>query len=392
MGKIRVVIADDSSLARGLLRDFLEGEDGIEVVGEASNGRQAVELVRELKPSLVTMDLEMPVMGGLEAIEEIMHSKAVPILVVSSVADAAHALDAVGRGALEVVSKPHYTPEEAADFVAKVRMLAGVSVITRMRPRLAPAWTGAAVAASPPAACAATATVATTQATVSAVPLVPRGFPAVTPSTFSVVPPAGVSHYSRIFAIASSTGGPQALAQILPALPAGFPSPVVIAQHISDGFAGGMAEWLGSLCRLPVRLAAEGELLSAGVIYISPSERHFIVTPEHRVALVERGPIDVYHPSCDRLLTSIADVFGRQAIGIILTGMGSDGARGMARIREMGGMTLGQDEASSVIYGMNRVAIEAGTVHRVLPVDAFADEMARLADPYLMAVRVENTT
>lgn len=363
MGKLRVVIADDSSLARGLLRDFLEGEDDIEIVGEAANGRQAVELARELKPNLITMDLEMPVMSGLDAIGEIMTSKAVPILVVSSVADAHNALEAIGRGALEVVGKPDYTPEQAADFVAKVRMLAGVSVITRMRPR---------------------------PALLPLAPVLPGGVPSAgdfsaSAPTFSAaplfLPDSPFSHYTRIFAIASSTGGPQALAQILPALPANFPCPVVIAQHISDGFAGGMADWLGSLCRVPVRLVAEGDLLRPGVVHISPSERHFCITPNRRVTLLERAPLDVYRPSCDHLLSSVADVFGRQAIGIILTGMGSDGAQGMARIREQGGTTLAQDEASSVIFGMNRVAIEGGAVQQVLPVDAIAAEMLRLADP-----------
>jgi two-component system, chemotaxis family, protein-glutamate methylesterase/glutaminase len=357
MGKIRVVIADDSSMARAMLRDFLEGEEDIEVVGEAANGRQAVELARELKPGIITMDLEMPLMNGLEAIEEIMCSKAVPILVVSSVADAANALDAVGRGALEVVSKPDYSPEKAAEFVAKVRLLAGVSVITRMRPRKA--------------------------LVAPALPISPE---ALESSATGISPSAaGISAtvYPRVFAIASSTGGPQALAQILPALPADFPCPVVIAQHISDGFAGGMAEWLGRLCKLPVRMVAEGDLLQAGVIHISPSERHFSVTPTRRVALIERGLLDIYRPSCDVLLSSVAEVFGHQAIGIILTGMGSDGAKGMARIRERGGMTLGQDEASSVIYGMNRVAIESGAVHQVIGVDAIADEMIRLANPFV---------
>ena len=363
MRKIRVLIADDSRLARELLRDFLESEGDIEVVGEAINGRQAVDLARELKPNLITMDLEMPVMSGLDAIGEIMTSKALPILVVSSVADAHNALEALGRGALEVVSKPDYTPEQASDFVAKVRMLAGVSVITRMRPR-----------------------------TVSLAPSVTSPGDATPASTFSTapmfLPETPPCHYARIFAIASSTGGPQALAQILPTLPANFPCPVVIAQHISDGFAGGMADWLGTLCRLPVQLVAEGDLLRPGVVYISPSERHFCITPSHRATLLERAPLDVYRPSCDHLLSSVADVFGRQAIGIILTGMGSDGAKGIARIREKGGITLAQDEASSVIFGMNRVAIEGGGVQRVLSTEAIAAQMQRLADPLMFGMMV----
>lgn len=346
MKKIRVLIADDSSLARSLLRGFLENESDMDVIGEAANGREAVDLARSLKPDLITMDIEMPVMSGIAAIEEIMFSKAVPILVVSSVADARNALDAVGRGALEVVNKPDFSPEEAANFVAKVRMLAGVSVVTRMRPRLS--------AASKPV------------------------VTAITPA--AIIPAHSSStEYARVFAIACSTGGPQALTQILPALPANFPCPIVIAQHISDGFAGGLVDWMGRLCKLPVRLAAEGDLLQAGVVHISPSEAHCSVTPARRITFVERVPQDIYHPSCDMLLSSVANVFGQQAIGIILTGMGRDGAKGIARIRAMGGQTIGQDEASSIIYGMNRVAIEGGDVQQVLPVGAIANEMARLA-------------
>ncbi|HZX31434.1 MAG TPA: chemotaxis-specific protein-glutamate methyltransferase CheB [Rhodocyclaceae bacterium] len=344
-GTIRVLIADDSALARGLLRAFLESEDGIEVIGEAVNGREAVALVRELKPDLVTMDLEMPVMGGLEAIGEIMHSKAVPILVVSSVADAHNALEAVAQGALEVVAKPDYSPAAAAEFVAKVRMLAGVSVITRLRPK----------SASPAA--------------------VPVAAASPAPVTKSAPATAG----QPVFAIACSTGGPQALAQILPALPADFPAPILVAQHISDGFAGGMVDWLNSLSPLPVKLGAEGDAILPGIIYVSPSERHLAVTPNHRLTLVERGPDDIYRPSCDVLLKSVARVFASRAVGIILTGMGSDGVAGLAAIREAGGQTYGQDEASSVIYGMNRVAVERGATQRTLPLGDIAGAMAAAA-------------
>lgn len=348
MRRVRVLIADDSEFARSLLRDLLEAESDMEVIGEACNGREAVELTRALKPDIVTMDLEMPVMGGLEAIETIMCSKAVPILVISAHADARNALEALGRGALEVLGKPDCTRESAEDFIAKVRLLAGVTVITRLRKAAKP------------------------------------GVPATTPAgpsamaKFSAPPPAGAASYPRVFAIACSTGGPQALVQILTGLPSDFSCPVLIAQHISDGFAGGMVEWLGGLCRLPVRLAAEGDWLQAGVIHISPSERHFSVTPTGQIALLERGPRDVFRPSCDVLLNSVANVFGSQAIGIILTGMSSDGAKGIARIRDMGGITLAQDEATSVIYGMNRVAIESGAVQQILPIQAIAKTMVQL--------------
>lgn len=350
MRRVRVLIADDSEFARALLRDLLEAESDMEVIGEACNGREAVELTRSLKPDIVTMDLEMPVMSGLEAIEAIMCSKAVPILVISAHADARNALEALGRGALEVLGKPDCTRESAEDFIAKVRLLAGVTVITRLRKAPKPG-----VLAPAPA--------GTSSARAKS----------------SAPPPTGAAGYPSVFAIASSTGGPQALVQILTGLPSDFSCPVLIAQHISDGFAAGMVDWLGGLCRLPVRLAAEGDWLQAGVIHVSPSERHFSVTPTGQIALLERAPRDVFHPSCDVLLNSIADVFGCQAIGIILTGMSSDGAKGIARIREVGGVTLAQDEATSVIYGMNRVAIESGAVHRILPIQAIAKAMVQLS-------------
>ncbi len=355
MRAIRVVVADDSRLAREMLRGFLEEAGGFEVVGEAANGREAVELVCAVRPDVLTLDLEMPVLGGMEAIDEIMSTRAVPILVVSDVADASTALESVRRGALDFVEKPSFSPEATAAFIAKVRLLAGVAVITRFRRR--PGAPGvlqppAAVALHPPR----------TRDRNAAPAFVPRA-----------------ASYCRVIAIASSTGGPQVLAQILPALPAGFSCPVLVAQHISDGFAEGFAKWLDTLCPLPVVLGAEGELLAPGTVYISPSERHLTVGEDRRLALKERRPADLYRPSCDALLSSVGSVFGRASVGIILTGMGSDGVEGLSVIRRAGGATFGQDEASSVIYGMNRVAVDRGVVQRVLPAGELAGAMADVA-------------
>ncbi|MBF0626776.1 MAG: chemotaxis-specific protein-glutamate methyltransferase CheB [Magnetococcales bacterium] len=337
---IRVVVVDDSMLVRQWLRDLLAEAEDIDVIGEAASGRQAVEVVAALRPDLVTMDLEMPGMGGLEAIETIMCSKAVPILVVTSVSDARVAMEAMQRGALDVIEKPDTSPESVEQLIAKVRLLSGVTVVTRMRPGHATHWATR---------------------------------PVMTPEVGTL------QTFPRLFAIASSMGGPQALARILPELPAGFSCPVVIAQHISDGFAPGLVEWLSSLCVLPVRLAVDGESLQAGTIYISPSESHFTISPARRVALMSRTIGDIYRPSCDLLLQSVADCFGPRAVGIILTGMGNDGAEGIVRILDKGGLTLAQDEATSLIFGMNQMAIRTGSVQRVLPVEAIASEMIRLA-------------
>jgi two-component system chemotaxis response regulator CheB len=166
---------------------------------------------------------------------------------------------------------------------------------------------------------------------------------------------------------------------ILGMLPAAFPCAILISQHIADGFAPGLAEWLASVSKLPVRLARDGEVVMSGTVYISPSDVNLAVTPSRRIALAPRRLGEIYHPTCDVLLESVSAVYGRQGIGIILTGMGSDGAAGMAKIRQAGGATLAQDEASSVIFGMNKVAIDRGGVQQVLPSDEIPSAMCRLA-------------
>ncbi|MFC7368611.1 chemotaxis-specific protein-glutamate methyltransferase CheB [Vreelandella zhaodongensis] len=339
MSDIRIVIADDSQLARDVLRNILTRDGDIEIVGEASNGREAVELARRLSPQLITMDLNMPIMDGLSAIEEIMHTKGIPILVVSDRSDAETAYRAIDVGALEVMQKPTLDDEDAERLLARVRLLSGVAVITRLRRR-----------------------------TTSAMPTAPVNSPAAyhrhTPRAFQ-----------RIVAIACSTGGPQALAYLLSKLPADFPAPVVIAQHISHGFIEGMATWLASLCSLPVRVAQHGEPLKPGCIYLSPSESNLHVTCSHRLQL-QQGPENaLYHPSCDALLTSVADVYGADAIGVILTGMGRDGVTGMRAIHLAGGCTLAQNEASSVIYGMNQEAVNAGVVQHICSLDKLPSKL-----------------
>ncbi|BAE51806.1 chemotaxis-specific protein-glutamate methyltransferase CheB [Paramagnetospirillum magneticum] len=342
-GKISVLIVDDSGMARAMLRSIFEDEDDFDVVAEAVNGREAIEMVRHLRPGLVTMDLEMPEMGGLEAIEEIMCSKAVPILVVSGVADAQKAFGAMSRGAVDVVAKPNVTSaREVEDFVDKARLVAKIPVITVPRTRSAPAAGPTPVPQAPPP---------------------------------PAAPPAGDG---GIIAIAASTGGPQALAALLAAIGRPLSCPMVVAQHISDGFASGMADWLNSISAMPVRLAAEGERLTAGTVYLSPSEWNMSVTESRHIALALRPERQVYRPSCDALLTSVAQVAGRRAVGVILTGMGSDGVAGMEAISKAGGTTLGQDEGSSVIFGMNAIAIERGWVQRVLPLAELAASLLEI--------------
>jgi two-component system chemotaxis response regulator CheB len=331
MSSIRALVVDDSILTRQVIQAILSTDGQIQIVGEASNGREAVRKVTACAPDVVIMDIEMPVMNGFEAIEEIMAQHPVPILVVSSMDDAKTAFRAISLGALEVMSKSEIDVERPDILICKVKYLAGVKVISHIRK-----WGKGKEAA-------------------------PRPRPAM----------AGLRP-SRIIVVAASTGGPKALSVIIPALPADFPWPIVIAQHMAGGFASGMADWLSKISRLPVKVVDEKEDVVPGMIYLSPSEKHLTLGRDNRTILVDPRPDDIYHPSCDALLSSVAAVHGSRTIGVILTGMGSDGAEGMKNIKAAGGFTIAQDRASSVVFGMPKVAIEKNCIDKVLPLNEIA--------------------
>lgn len=338
MKKVRVLIVDDSVLARSLIRSIIEMDKEMEVAGEASNGLEAVEKARSLHPDIITMDIEMPVMDGLEAIGQIMAVNAVPILVVTSRGDAKTAYAAISKGALDIMLKPDLDLKAADEFVGKLKLMSRVSVISHVSGRLS------------------------------------RRHPAG-PETQGV----SGNFSDRIIAIAASTGGPGALSVILSHLPEKFPVPIVIAQHISDGFVSGMVGWLRTLSRVELKMAVDGEHLKPGTAYFCPSEHHMMIDRSKRVIFVERHADDLYRPSCDTLLSSVAESFGRKAIGVILTGMGSDGVAGITKIREAGGWTIAQDENTSIVFGMPRLAIESGGIDTVLPLEAIGGEIVKAA-------------
>lgn len=340
--KIRVLLVDDSVVVRALLRSLFARDEAFEVMGEACNGLEAVALVRRERPGLIAMDLEMPLMGGVDAIEEIMSFCPVPILVVTDYTNAQHAYAAVAHGAVDVVAKPGLSEREAAAFLARARLVASIPVITHIKTLRRHAPNASPVLAAAPAG-----------------------------ARFSQQGPA--------FGFVSSTGGPQALCRVLGQLPGNFNCPILIAQHVVPGFAAGMAKWLATESSMRVHLAEQGESIVPGKVYLSPSEAHLRVAPGNRVDLLALRDGDTYRPSGNVLLESMAAVFGQRSVGIILTGMGSDGAGGLASIKAAGGTTWAQDEASSVIYGMNRVAIERHAVQRVLSLDEIAGAMVQLA-------------
>lgn len=330
--KIKVLVVDDSDFVRSFLVNLLSGDDEIEVAGEAANGLEACDKVKSLRPDIITMDIEMPKMGGIEAIERIMSAHAVPILVVTSKSDANTAYKAISKGALEVVQKPDLDSIDSGEFIRKVKLLAGIRVITHIPAAPAPA--------------------------------------------VKSVDVSGIGYESkRIVAIASSTGGPKALSIVLSALPENLPCPVVVAQHIPDEFIHGMTDWLDKSSPMRVKAGTGGEVLQAGTVYVSPSEKHMKVDGHRRIVFEERKLTDIYFPSCNVLLSSVAEIYGSKAIGVILTGMGDDGVIGMKAIKAAGGSTVAQDEATSVVYGMPKIAVESHCVDMVLPVEQIAREL-----------------
>ncbi len=338
MSRIRVLIVDDSFLVQEVLKEMLSTDDGIEVVGTAENGKEGVEKVMELKPDFVTMDINMPVMNGLEAIDHIMAEYPIPILVISSINDSKISFDACARGAMDVFPKGDIDPDKASKLIEKIKLLANVKVIGHVKP----------------------------------------GEEEEEPIKVDDVTLEMAPAFGKVIAIACSTGGPKALSTILPELSPEYKYPIVIAQHIEDGFLSGLVGWLNQVSPLKVEEGLQGIKLEPGKIYVSPSERHMQVEKDGNLSFVDRQPTDSYRPSCDVLLSSVGNSFGGCAVGVILSGMAQDGVKGMQEIKNKGGTTIAQDEKSSVIFGMNNMAIKSGCVDHVLSLKEIGQFIAKL--------------
>jgi two-component system chemotaxis response regulator CheB len=332
---IRVVLADDSAVVRDIVRAILESDPEIEVAGTARNGREAVELAKTLRPDVLLMDVRMPIMDGIEATSAIMAEAAVPILVLSAgvLEDTNVAFRAVQAGAIDVVQKPRGTLSGdyrtlEADLVRRVKLVARVPPIRRGRRRPVPA-DPAAVAAD------------------------------------------------RLVVLGASTGGPPALASVLGAFSADFPAPLLAVQHISPGFLAGFVEWLDSVVPPRVVVAEHGVAPRSGTVHFAPEEHHLELAADGRLVLTRSEPRDGHRPSATVLFESAARVLGRRAVGVLLTGMGRDGAEGLRVLREAGARTICQDEATSVVFGMPAAAIELGAAEIVAPVERIGHEIAR---------------
>jgi two-component system chemotaxis response regulator CheB len=385
---LRVLVADDSPAARQLLVHILDSDPALSVAAEARDGAEAVHLVERVRPAVIVMDVLMPGLDGLAATRRIMETRPTPIVLVSAevdVDDLNRSFEALRAGALTLLSKPpgpghpRYA-REAAALTTTARLMADVKLVRRhLRPPPVadlgtpggtPTGIGAAVGIAARAATRA-ATGAAAGAAAGAASSIATGLAARAASPPCLAAP--ILHPSRpprLVAIAASTGGPAALASLLTALGATPPPvPVLVVQHIVAGFDQGLASWLDEVCPLPVHLAADGHLLRPGEVLLAPAHFHLGVTAAGRVALSTEPPIGVHRPSATYLFRSVARAYSDGAIGVVLTGMGEDGAAGLRALKDAGGLVLAQDESTSVVYGMPAAAAAAGAVDHTLPLD-----------------------
>jgi two-component system chemotaxis response regulator CheB len=389
---IRVVVVDDSALMRRMITNLIERDPSIRVVGAARDGREAIALVQALRPDIVTMDVRMPVMDGLATTEHLMAYCPTPILVLTA-SLASHEVDITFRmldaGALEVIEKPHgetpLTIERAGfDLIRRIKTLARVKVVTHLRGRRKAGDGAEAQLAIQPRRPSGDGRMRQGAATTPKAPLaVSRASAHARPTTTAesqpaVQPPAARAAMPLDFplvVIGASTGGPRIVHQILAELPRGLAAGVLVVQHIAAGFSLGMTEWLSSASALPVRLAVEGYTIRPGEVLVAPDQRDLLITSHGTVHLSE-NPLLIQRPAIDVTMQAAAEMFGAKAIGVLLTGMGRDGAYGMLTIRRSGGHTIAQDEASSAIFGMPRAAIQLGAATEVLPSSQIAARLA----------------
>ena len=341
MAPARVLVVDDSPTMRGLITAVLRSDPDVSVIGQAGDALEAREAIKQLNPDVVTLDIEMPNMNGLDFLERIMRLRPMPVIMVSSLTHrgAEATLAALEIGAFDCVGKP--APGDSRPFVDLAEKVKAAARSSR-----------------------------------------DHGRGGVVPTRAASVPPEPSSYRvgRKIVAIGSSTGGVEALINVLQKFPANCP-PTVITQHMPSTFTKSFAERLNRLCQPVVQEAFDGARLEVGKIYLAPGgERHLQVTNSAAPCcrLIDRDPVNGHRPSVDVLFDSVAELAGRNAVGVILTGMGRDGAAGLLKMRHAGARTLGQNEKTCVVYGMPRVAYELGAVESQLPLGSIGEEILKM--------------
>jgi two-component system, chemotaxis family, protein-glutamate methylesterase/glutaminase len=330
--RIRVLVIDDSSLHRQAFSMVLSSDPEIEVVATAQNGKEGVKKALALKPDVITMDIQMPVMNGVKAISKIMEAMPTPIIVIS-VMDTKTIAETLSMGAMDFISITQDIDEVAKSLIEKVKVSSRIKAIRRTKP-------------------------------------IKRSEQKETITS---------EEPFKVIAIGSSTGGPAALEVFLAGLPSDLPAAVLIAQHISKGFISGLISYLQQQCSLEIQLAKPYSMVRPGKVIIAPDDAHFKISRNGRVQITsEEDENSFYIPSIDVLMTSVAATFADRAVGIIMTGMGNDGADGIKAIKQAGGFTIAQNKETSAIFGMNKVAIETGYVDEVLPLGSISEEILNL--------------
>ena len=352
MTRLRVLVVEDSVTVRKRLCEVLAADPGIEIVGEAEDGKQAIERCRALRPDVVTMDMMLPLMTGLAATEYIMAHCPTPILIVSSSVNRGELFrtyDALAAGAVDVLEKPSgHEPEGEWEqrFLATLKLVARIRVITHLRAR------GGAFARAP------------------------------TPYSSTPVEPAAPRRRCRLIAIGASTGGPAAIVEVLRGLPPQLQQPVLLVLHINEPFGSAFADWLDAQTSRRVRYARDGEPLAeaGGLVLMAPPDRHLVLRAGC-LQLTQEPERHSCRPSVDMLFESVARDCGAAAAACLLTGMGRDGAAGLLELRRAGALTIAQDEATSVVYGMPREAALLGAAAHILPLADIGPALAALANP-----------
>ena len=366
---IKILVVDDSAFMRKVLSDLFKSQPDFEVVDIGRNGAEAVEKVKQHSPDVVTLDVEMPVMDGLTALEQIMSVKPTPVVMVSSLtkAGADATIKALSLGAVDFVAKSAGSisriDEIEKDLLQKCREAAGVSG-SRLRVGTVPIIKPVKLPERTPA-------VVPEKVSVSERTL---GIDRLAPNVAKTTAISGVDDW--IVAIGTSTGGPRALQEVLTRLPGSLPCPTVVVQHMPPGFTKSLAERLNSLSELTVKEAADNDKLAAGTVYIAPGDFHLTLRRDASgtyVKLNKDPAIGGLRPAVDPMMVSVAETYGTKTVGVILTGMGHDGAKGMQAIKRLHGRTIAEDQSTSVVFGMPKAAIEAGAVDTVLPLPQVAE-------------------